>query len=211
MKQRPSGFTLLEVLIALFIFSILSVLLASALRTVINAQEGSEKHAERLRQVQMALLMLSRDVEQTVNRRIVNSTGREEMAFVGGPNGFIFTRAGFANPMGTVLRSTLQRSRYYWSENTLWRTNWEALDQAPETQSSNRRLLSDVVLVHFQYLDKDKRFHDIWPLEGDTEQVLPRAVKIEMTISSWGKMSQLYVIPVQASKVQSPPTPAPKN
>lgn len=211
MKPRPSGFTLLEVLIALFIFSILSVLLASALRTVINAQEGSEKNAERLRQVQMAMLMLSRDVEQTVNRRIVNSGGREEMAFIGSSNSFTFTRAGFANPTGMVLRSTLQRSRYYWGEESLWRMNWEALDQAPETQSSNRRLLSNVTQVHFQYLDKDKRFHDNWPLEGDSEQVLPRAVKIEMTILSWGKLSQLYVIPVQASKVQLPPAPAPKH
>lgn len=204
------GFTLLEILIALFIFSILSVMLASALRVVINAQAGSEKSAERLRQLQMALLVFSRDVEQTVNRPIVDAAGKEEMAFLGSPRSFTFTRAGFANPAGAVLRSSLQRSRYYWDEDALWRMSWKALDQPPQSQPVFRRLLSDVTEARFQYLDKDGRFHDQWPLEGESDQPLPRAVRISLTLSSWGKMSQLYVISAQSSKAQpAPPAPQP--
>src|SRR5437762_2019018 len=91
-----AGFTLLEILIALFIFTILSFLLTAALRTVINAQSGTEDKALRLRELQMILLTMSRDIEQTVNRPITNAVGKEEAAFVGTENGFVFTHTGFA-------------------------------------------------------------------------------------------------------------------
>jgi general secretion pathway protein J len=203
------GFTLLEILIALFIFTLLSLILAGGLRTVINAESGSEKSAERLRQVQMALLIMSRDIEQTVNRPIVDAAGKEEIAFIGASNGFTLTHAGFANPTGAVLRSSLQRSRYYWDDQTLWRASWDVLDQAPVSKSHARRLLAEVTEMHFQYLDKNGRFYDYWPLEGQAQQPLPRAVRVYITIPSWGKMSQLYVISAQASQSSSAPPGTP--
>lgn len=205
-KFFQRGFTLMEILIALFIFTILSFLMVAALRTVINAQSGSEDKAERLRRLQMALLIMSRDIEQTVDRPVVNSSGKEEVAFIGGPKGFELTHAGFANPTGVLARSTLQRTGYSWNEDTLYRLTWPVLDQTPETKMSKRRLLTDVVEAHFQYLDKEGRFRDAWPLESDTKQPLPRAIRVYLTIAQWGQMSQLYLIPAQSTKnIQLPP------
>lgn len=208
-QRKQSGFTLLEILIALFIFTILSLMMVGGLRSVINAQSGSEDKAERTRKLQMVLLVMSRDIEQTVNRPIINATGREEAAFVGTPTSMMFTHAGFANPTGAVARSTLQRTGYTWSEEKLSRLTWPVLDQAPETTTHSRRLLSGVTSLQFQYLDKEGRFHDNWPMEeGGGEQPLPRGVRIVMTLAKWGKMSQLYLIVAQASKnIQLPQKP----
>ena len=115
------GFTLLEILIALFIFSIISLMLVVALRTVINAQSGTEGKAEHLRTLQMALLIMSRDIEQAVDRPIVNANGKEEAAFIGKPTSFQFTHGGFANPYGSLAHSTLQRTGYSWDKNILSR------------------------------------------------------------------------------------------
>ena len=201
-----SGFTLLEILIALFIFTILSLILVSALRTVINAQSGTEDKAERIRKLQMVLLIMSRDIEQAVNRPIINANGKEEAAFVGTPKHFEFTHAGFANPTGVLARSTLQRTGYGWNDNSLLRLTWPVLDQAPETQAHKRVLLNDVTEAHFQYLDKNGRFQDVWPLEGEENPPLPRGIRVYLTIAHWGKMSQFYLIPAQASNnKQLPP------
>src|SRR5947209_8116839 len=89
-RKNQQGFTLLELLIALFIFTIISMMLASALHTVIKAQSGSDKNALLLRELQVALLMMSRDVEQTVNRPVLDTTGKEERAFIGTPTSFTF-------------------------------------------------------------------------------------------------------------------------
>ncbi|MBX3709948.1 MAG: type II secretion system minor pseudopilin GspJ [Gammaproteobacteria bacterium] len=194
------GFTLLEVLIALFIFTILSMILVTALHSVIQSQAGTENKAGRLRQLQITLLIMARDIEQTVNRPVLNHLGKEEAAFVGAPRKFAFTHTGFANPIGTFARSTLQRTGYIWNEAVLSRMTWPVLDQAPQTQAHNRRLLTNVSDAHFQYLGEDGRFYDHWPLEGGGNQPLPRAIRVYLSIPHWGKLSQLYVIPVQGSK-----------
>ena len=211
MKMRNErGFTLLEILVSLFIFTILAVMLASALHNMIGTQARTEKNAERLRNLQMALLVFSRDVEQAVDRPIINASGKEEAAFTGSPRGFTFTHTGLSNTGSQVARSNLQRTRYDWESDSLWRRVWPVLDQAASTTFISRKLLATVTNAHFQYLDKDKRFHDNWPL-SQSGQPLPRAVKIELTLSEWGSINQLYVIPVQPKNqpAKTPPQPAP--
>ena len=204
--HKKSGFTLLEILIALFIFSIVSLILAGALRTVINAQSGTAKNAERLRQTQVALMMFSRDVEQALNRPILNSAGKEEPAFMGDKNSVSFTHTGAANPEGTALRSSLSRSGYVWHDNALYRVTWNALDLPPDAKPHERKLLEGVSELTFQYLDGEHHFQNDWPSSsGKSADPLPRAVKMELTISHWGKMSQLYVIPAEPKNVLAVP------
>lgn len=198
-KRESVGFTLLEILIALFIFSIVSLILAGALRRVIDAETRTALHAERLSKLQMALLLLSRDVEQTVNRPVMLASGRSDKEFIGLPTAFTFTHAGLADTAGTVTRSGLQRTRYEWHDGALWRMTWHVLDQAPSSQPYARRLLDDVTSARFEYLDKDGHFHGRWPVEGRSSEILPRAVRIYLTIADWGTISQLYVIAAQAN------------
>lgn len=204
--SRYLGFTLLEILIALFIFSILSLIMAAALRTVINAQAGAENKAQRLRQWQMALLVMSRDIEQAVDRPVINATGKEEAAFIGEPTSFTFTHTGYANLSDTIRRSHLQRTGYVWRDEALWRFTLPVLDAAPKTKIQKRQLVSDVITnAHFQYLAQTGRFYDHWPLEhAQDESSLPRGVKISFTVSPWGELTQFYLIPVQVNQHDKP-------
>lgn len=204
-KQAMIGFTLLEILIALFIFTILSTMLMSALHTVINAQSVAEKNAERLRSLQMALLIMSRDIEQTVNRPIMNASGKEEVAFIGTAKSFTFTHTGIANVFGLLTRSALQRTGYAWDNHALVRLAWPVLDQSPQTKSEMRVLLSNVIEAHFRYVDKEGQFHNEWPTDEAENQALPRAISVNLTLSKWGTLSQLYVIPAQPISASSPP------
>lgn len=203
MSPNKSGFTLIEILIALFIFTILSMLLMAGLHNVINLQGGTERNAERLRKLQMALLIVSRDIEQAVNRPITNSSGKEERAFKGSAQNITFTHGGLANPNGAVLRSSLQRTRYESHDHALWRVTWPVLDQAPTTKPQERSLLDGVDEIRFQFLDKKGHLQHDWPGEGSSD-ALPIAVKIILTISNWGTMSQLYVISAQQEKLSTP-------
>jgi len=201
MKSNKPGFTLVEILIALFIFTILSFLLVSALRTVINADTGAEKKAERLRKLQMALIIMSRDIEQVVDRPIVNTDGKDEASFVGTPAEFRLTHTGYANTPNAAAHGSLQRSAYSFNENNLYRITWPMTDAAPKTKSQTRILLKDVHEVHFQYLNQKGRFVDQWPEKEEKSEALPRAVKIYLTIPKWGKLTQLYLI--TAEKIET--------
>ena len=194
------GFTLLEILIALFIFTMIAMMLGSALRTVINIHQGVSATALRLRDLQMALILLSRDVEQAANRPVLDEKGTETLAFVGDPRSFTFTHLGYGGSMIEAGRSDMQRTRYHWEGTTLWRTTWQALDQPPEAKPQLRPILENVEGARFQYLDKSGKAHAQWTVAGKEGEILPRAVSVNLKIAGWGEITQLYVIPAEANK-----------
>jgi general secretion pathway protein J len=207
--KSARGFTLLEVLIALFIFTIISVMMSGALRTVIDAQSGTENSAERLRQLQIVLVRISRDVEQIVDRPVKNANGQDGQAFYGSARGFAFTHGGISGQ--SSQHNGLQRAQYIWNENGLWRMVWEVLDQVENSPQPGQRLLLDNVTdARFEYMDDKNAFHPDWPVSGSSTQPLPRAVRVTLTFKKWGAIRQLYVIPAQtvpaAPAVPPPPT-----
>lgn len=203
-RSKQTGFTLLEILIALFVFTIVSLLLATSLRSVIDAQQGTEKKAERLRHLETALLVMSRDIEQMINRPITNASGQEEPALIGNVNHLSFTHTGLSSM--NERSSSLQRVEYLLSEGQLWRKVSTALDEAPQSSKKMRPLLAEVTKLQIQYLDQNKRFHSYWPTEeGQTGKILPLAIRVSMTIAHWGMISQLYVLPTQSEKKNDKP------
>jgi general secretion pathway protein J len=194
--KRTSGFTLLEVLIALFIFTIVSMMMVGGLHTVMTAQSGTDRSAERLRELQIVLIRMSRDVEQIVNRPVKNNAGQDNPAFQGTPRGFAFTHGGRSQQANQA--QGLQRAEYIWSGSGLWRMAWEVLDQAANSQKPGQRLLiGKITEARFEYLDDKNAFQANWPAAGNSAQPLPRAIRISLTIADWGTVRQIYVIPAQ--------------
>jgi len=195
-NNRIHGFTLLEILIALFIFTMISIMMTGALHTVINAQSGAEQSAERLRELQITLVRLSRDVEQIVNRPVQKKDGENAPAFFGTPKGFAFTHGGLAGQ--SQQHHVLQRAQYVWDGHALWRIVWEVLDQAENSPNpGQRKVLDNVTNAQFEYLDDKHRFHANWPSSGGANQPLPHAIRMTLTLKHWGAIRQIYVIPAE--------------
>jgi len=190
-----NGFTLFEILIAIFIFSIIGVILASTLHNAFNTQAAIERNAKRLDELQLAQIFLTRDTQQIINRPIINSKNQNEDAFVGTTTSMTFTHMGVANPDGTLLRSSLQRTQYRFDKNTLQRITWPAVDQTAKTQPTTRILLSNIQDLTFEYLDEQNHFQKEWPPQEKKNNALPRAIRISITLKDWGKMSELYILP----------------
>lgn len=196
--QRSTGFTLLELLIALFIFTFIAIIVVSAMHTVFTAQSATEKSASRTAELQIALTIMSRDFEQVVDRPITVASGAREGSFIGGNDNATFTHAGLANPMGQLLRSTLQRTRYRLEENKLIRESWQQLDQSQKSLPDPRQLITGVSSLRFQYLDQKGVFHDRWPPPDQTDDgTQPRAVRVTLILNDLGKIMQLYILPGQ--------------
>jgi general secretion pathway protein J len=188
MRRNSSGFTLLEILVALFVFTILAAIMAGVLQHMLTTQTVTEKHASRLAELQIALLILSHDVEQSVDRPIRNSSGEKEPAFLGTPHSMTFTHGGVISPL-----STLQRTRYAFAQRALTREAWLALDPVSATAIHQRDLLHFVDQVSFQYYDDEHNAYSYWP-SRHTKTTLPRAVRVSLTLDQWGTINQLFII-----------------
>jgi general secretion pathway protein J len=194
---HAKGFTLLELLIALSVFSILSVMAYSGLQIVLNSREHTEKQADRLVELQRAFTFIGRDIEQTVGRSIRDSFGDPKGALIGSNFGTIpleLTRAGWRNP-AKLTRSSLERVMYRYDEENLSRLSVLALDQGSQVEPLERHLLSEVKELSLRYLDEALSWHDTWP-PGIGEETdlsrLPRAVEVTVNLSGFGEVKRIF-------------------
>ncbi len=197
MKRYSNGFTLLELLIAMSIFSLISIMSFAGLNSVLFNKEVIDKELTRLSDIQRTMLNLSRDIEQAIDRPIRNRLGGTVAALNGGSNIdstlFELTRTGWRNP-AEQHRSQLQRIAYSYEDNQLIRLYWYHIDHLLTEEPVRRVLLNDVEEIQVRYLDKE--WLDSWPIQAPNSNTvtpaLPRAIEITLKLKKWGNITRLF-------------------
>lgn len=192
MRHKHLGFTLIEILVALFIFALLSAMMAEGLHRLLRVQSGLQNKSRQLREDQTAFLYLNHDISQAVYRPITLPHGQEALAFTGRINAFELTRLGAADE--GVMQSNLQRVEYHFENHQMVRWVWPAVDPVESAKVSRRILLQHVKLIRLAYLDKRGKAHRGWPLQADTSQPLPRAVSMTLQLESQGEITQTFLL-----------------
>ncbi|UCC56333.1 MAG: type II secretion system minor pseudopilin GspJ [Gammaproteobacteria bacterium] len=197
---NSAGFTLLELLVALSIFSIVAVLAYGGLDNVLEQRVRTEESAERLAAMQRTYLIIQRDIEQLVPRTIRDEFGDNSAALTGSSE-FQLTRGGWQNPLQNP-RSTLQRVGYVLEDRKLVRHSWLVLDRAQDSEPRQQVLVQDIVNVRVRYLDPENNWQEQWPtseqLSGDIDlQAMdpPRAVEMLIEHEHYGEIRWLFQLP----------------
>ena len=74
---QTQGFTLLELLVALAVFAVLSTMAYGGLRSVLQTQRQTEEAAIKLHKIQQAIFYLEKDLLQVVARPIRDEFGTD--------------------------------------------------------------------------------------------------------------------------------------
>ena len=214
-SKRASGFTLVEVLIALAITAFVATIAYTSLSTAITGMEVTRENSQRAYAVNRAWMIISRDLRQFVNRPVRDEFGEPEPALQGGPAArfaLSLTRSGWHNP-NAHLRSNLQRVNYRVEDEALWRDSYAVLDRAADTEPASVKLLEGVEYLDLAFLQslaavqsnregsslETRDWPDRWVVDtSDPGSVLapPVALQITLQLSDWGEMSRLYELPV---------------
>ncbi len=195
-QQRCAGFTLLELLIAIAIFSLLASGCYSLFKSVSRTHEITSALWQDSGEVQRALLLMNKDFIQIVPRPIRDELGEKEVAFGGSDEEgeVVMTRGGWRNITGEP-RSELQRLGYYLDGDQLIRRFWETLDRAPETPYLDQVVLEHVQGFTVKFRDNQKRWSGEWPPENSKESealvLLPTAIEYTIVHERLGKIQQL--------------------
>ena len=199
--QKPAGFTLLELLVAVAVFAILSSMAYGGLRNVIDNSKQTELSMQRLQQVQLAMLKISRDFTQLSQRNIRDEYGNPNNYIMAGEGGDVFiefSRGGRRNP-AQLQRSHLQRVAYKLEENTLSRLHWPHLDRTQEMQAYESVLLEDVENASIRFLDSSNEWHNEWPPLSATGQpgdaaVALSAIEFTLELQDWGELVRIFQV-----------------
>lgn len=144
--DRAAGFTLVEMLVALFIFAVISVGTLGSLQSAARAKEATERATLRHETLSLMRATLRADIAQIIVRQNRDAFGGlEPYVFRGGFDELLeFTRLGRVNPGGAFIRSDIQRVKYLVEDGQFIRRALRHENPAPNTPTTDRILMTGI-------------------------------------------------------------------
>ena len=177
-----AGFTLIELVIALAILGLVSVLGYRALSSLTDSEARLTAEAQHWRNLDAFFARLEADVRGALPRDVRNGSGSEP-AWIGavdaGGNAQLrFSRSGpeFAVESG----SAGQRIGYRLRDGTVEVLYWPHLDQPASIPPTAYPLVSNVARLQIVYLDALGGWRDRWP--APSEGAVPRGMQVHLTL-----------------------------
>jgi len=202
-NARARGFTLIEVLVSVFLLSVLAAFCYETLNYVRKSRESTNASFDRVRDLELAIHLMTTDFEQLEPRPVRDQLGTAVepalLADARSTNIVSLTRGGWPNSIG-LPRGSLQRVTYLLDNGTLVRQYPTVLDSTLANAPVRREILRDVVSVHIRYMDTTRTWQDQWPPLAASAAVLPvsaRPIAVEITVvlKDAGTITRLVEVP----------------
>lgn len=206
MNQR--GLTLVEVLVALAIFSAVSAIGVAAMGLAARGSEQLDRAMERVSAVDRMRGLLRADLYQLVDRSVYEAdTDRRRPAFIGGDAldevigdrdgepllGLV--RGGWPNPGAEEPRPGLQAVTYLVRDGQLVRRTRPYLDAVIDTPVRDDVLLSGLKDVEIAFFEDGRWFPETGrAFADDDEDGVPVALRLRFNHPDYGPMEHLFLI-----------------
>lgn len=189
--SRHLGFNLIELLVALAVFSVMAALAYGGLNAIARTRGDLARQEDAFRDLMRTVATLDRDLREAVGRPVIGNVGQTLPAFTGSARGLEFTRLGFANPQAEP-RANLERVFYEFDAQALKRGRYPVLDRAATTLPQIATLRSGVTDFRVRYLDAQNRWLEVWPPpQTANATLLPRAVEWHLQTGDYGEITRV--------------------
>lgn len=175
--MKRNGFTLIELMVALFIFGMLAAASVALLSFSVRAQASAAERLDRIAAERRLSALLAADLGQALPRLVRDASGGTTRAFTGtnGQNSGVvmgYVRGGWTNP-DEAPRSSVQRVEIALVDGRLERRAFAMTDGAPAGAATV--LADNVESVRLRYRDRVD-WRAIWA--DSRPEALPKAVEL---------------------------------
>lgn len=193
MKRRVLGFTLIEMLVALTVFSILSVMAYRALDGVLALDERSSNTLAADSAKHRAMAILLQDFLHIRPRVVRDERNDYQRAYeISEEYTVRFTRGGL--PMLASILAGMQRVAYSLNDDKeLLRWVWPELDGTSDLEPQSKVLLTGVEEFLVEQLDKNNSFVNAWPPINEATELhgLPKMIRLTIELTDGSKLERL--------------------
>lgn len=197
-RALQRGFTLVEMLLAIALFAMLSLTALTVFRGVLKNDEITQRKSTQLTQLQRALAIVERDLTQAQARAptgdkrwpaapefaVLQTAGEE-----GGDFQLVLIRNGWPNPQARLPRATQERVGYRYRQGRLERLSYPNLS-SPQAAARSVLLLSEVTRFQLRFY-RQGEWLTAWRAGG----LLPQAVEIVIDTPALGEVRRIVTLP----------------
>ncbi|WP_158658142.1 type II secretion system minor pseudopilin GspJ [Agarilytica rhodophyticola] len=207
--NKSQGLTLIEVLIAVFILSLVAVISFQSLDASVRSKEAVEDNLAKLARVDRVWLLLEADLKNALShtrrQTLGPGSGSDIPAMVVEDNSedywLTLLRGGHANPLNFV-RTEVIRVGYRVEDDVLWRDVWYNLASVDSELAQQRKVVDGIENIQVRLLSPDASsfsagpWLERWPQqqasEGEGAGGLPLAIEITMEIEGYNEVKRLF-------------------
>jgi general secretion pathway protein J len=198
--QKQKGLTLLELVVAVAILALFSVMAYGALDQILTQRDHLEREQTFWRTFSLVMLRLQDDLSQARPRSVRDIDGNLLPPLRGQPTDtralaeptIEFTRGGMLE-LNHGAHTVLQRVGYRLRDDTLLRLVWPVLDRSPQTQPSETLLLKEVESFSVRFFGPTGDWLEQWPTEG-VREALPRGIELTLRLQGRGEFTRFFVV-----------------
>lgn len=193
---KHSGFTLLEMLVAIAIFSIIAAISYASLNRLIDIREVIAERNIAARELQSFFTFIENDLRYAVNRPARNQYGEPEQPLLGGDGGIILDQDWLRLTTSRqdpelAQAQRLQRVSWKLEDGVLSRTVRRSLDATEYSADYGREMLSGVSNIDVEYYSytpaNTLKSEPRW-----SEDELPVAVELIVTLENGREYRRLF-------------------
>ncbi|HIF9262998.1 type II secretion system minor pseudopilin GspJ [Photobacterium damselae] len=197
-SARNKGFTLLEVLVAIGVFAMLSLSAYQVLNGVQRSNVQSQEHNQRISEIQRAMIIMGNDFSQIVARQTRSNDEEPSKKLVesgeylldSSSQGILFVRDGWQNPEAMFPRGDVTKVGYRIVDDNLERVWFRYPDNTAGTEPLVKVILPNVTEMKLEFYT-DKRWIKNWDSEGK----LPEGIKVTLKLKDFGDIDRVFVLP----------------
>jgi general secretion pathway protein J len=196
MKHQQRGFTLLEVLVALVIFALLSLTAQAVFQGVLRNNTATKEKILRLTELSFAMQQLENDFVQGFPRttREAGEPGQTVFNTASGlleneSAGVTFIRTGWFNPDARLRRSELQKVGWRLQGTQLERVTWIYPDNLPGIKPNSTVMLKSVRQFRLRYYRNGR-----WLTQWTALKELPQAVEVTLDLPDYGLVTRRFLL-----------------
>lgn len=175
--NKAKGYTLIEVMIALLVFSILATMTTGVLRRVLDQYRHIQDHYRIMQQTNKVITTLQYQTQFYVKHTMKTADNRQFPAFIGQHDYCEWT---YTSPPDTQLN----RVAYVCSGNQLIQRVWPS-KPGERNQFLEKKLLSGLTQCHFRYANIENKVTGHWSSDKDEN---PHGLQIML---AWGPKQTL--------------------
>lgn len=187
---RQHGFTLIEMMLAIAIFALLSLMAVEVLRSLMQSQNKIQSKTDEIVKTTLALALMERDISQATVR--LTTEGRGNLAdfqvLKSSGDELELVHRHWANPGAMLERSSLERVRYRLVDDQLQRLSYPD----PDARQAQARIIP--ILQGVEHFQLRFWYEGRWEEGGNDKVVLPAAVEVTVELSSVGHLRRVILL-----------------